>query len=178
LTLSLTLFPPRYPLPSVYQGVYNALHRTIELELLPCLRHYNMAFYAFNPLAGGWLTSRYHRDSDSGSAIEPGSRFDPNRWQGKMYRARYWNDEFFTALDMLRAAKGELTESEIALRWMMHHSQLRAEHGDKVIIGASSKEQLEMNLGDFEKGELEEDVTGALNKGWEVCRGVTGKYFH
>jgi aflatoxin B1 aldehyde reductase len=35
-----------------------------------------------------------------------------------------------------------------------------------------------MNLGDFEKGELEEDVTGALNKGWEVCRGVTGKYFH
>jgi aflatoxin B1 aldehyde reductase len=40
-----------YPLPSVYQGVYNALHRTIEAELLPCLRHYNMSFYAFNPLA-------------------------------------------------------------------------------------------------------------------------------
>lgn len=100
-----------------------------------------------------------------------------------MYRARYWNDSFFTALEGLRAALGEkgdrkLRESEVALRWMMWHSQLKAEFGDKVIIGASSREQLEMNLGDFEKGELEEGVLAALNKGWDGCRGVTWKYFH
>lgn len=75
--------------PSVYQGVYNALHRTIEAELIPCLRHYEMAFYAYNPLAGGYLTSRYSRE-DADKDIESGSRFDPNRWQGKMYRMRYW----------------------------------------------------------------------------------------
>lgn len=28
--------------PSVYQGVYNALHRSVEAELFPCLRHYGM----------------------------------------------------------------------------------------------------------------------------------------
>jgi aryl-alcohol dehydrogenase-like predicted oxidoreductase len=67
-----------YQLPSVYQGVYNALHRSIEHELLPCLRRYNMSFYAFNPLAGGWLTSRYKRDTQDGD-VEAGSRFDPNR---------------------------------------------------------------------------------------------------
>lgn len=75
--------------PSVYQGVYNALHRTVEAELFPCLRHYGMGFYAYNPLAGGYLTSRYRRE-DADNEIESGSRFDPNRWQGKMYRMRYW----------------------------------------------------------------------------------------
>lgn len=28
--------------PSVYQGVYNSLNRTVEAELFPCLRHYGM----------------------------------------------------------------------------------------------------------------------------------------
>ncbi|KAF2030339.1 Aldo/keto reductase [Setomelanomma holmii] len=167
----------KYPLPSVYQGIYNAIHRTIESELLPCLRNYGIAFYAYNPLAGGWLTDRYHRDVQD-SALESGSRFDANRLQGKMYRARYWNPQFFDALDTLRAVKGSLCESEIALRWMMHHSQLKSEHGDKVIIGASSKVQLEQNLQDFEKGELSADVLQALDKGWEGVRGITGKYFH
>ena len=36
----------------MYQGIYNAMHRTIEAELLPCLRHYGMGFYAYNPLGG------------------------------------------------------------------------------------------------------------------------------
>jgi aflatoxin B1 aldehyde reductase len=161
-------------LPSVYQGIYNALHRTIESELLPCLRKYNMAFYAYNPLAGGWLTDRYHRDATA----EPGSRFDANRLQGKMYRARFWNEEFLGALHVLREAKGELRESEIALRWMMHHSLLRKECGDKVIIGASSEKQLVQNLEDFEKGGLDGDVIQALDKGWAMCRGISGKYFH
>ncbi|KAH7078391.1 NADP-dependent oxidoreductase domain-containing protein [Paraphoma chrysanthemicola] len=166
-----------YPLPTVYQGIYNAFHRTIEIELLPCLRKYNIAFYAYNPLAGGWLTGRYARDLDN-AALEPGSRFDANRWQGKMYRARWWKDEFFTALEGLREVKGELRESEVALRWMMHHSLLKRELGDKVIIGASSKEQLEMNLTDFEKGPLDEGLLRALDKGWEGARGITWKYFH
>lgn len=65
--------------PSVYQGVYNALHRTVENELFPCLRHYGMGFYAYNPLAGGYLTDRYHRE-DADDKHEAGSRFDPKRY--------------------------------------------------------------------------------------------------
>jgi aflatoxin B1 aldehyde reductase len=38
-----------YIKPSVYQGLYCAIHRAVELELLPCLRKYNIAFFAFNP---------------------------------------------------------------------------------------------------------------------------------
>lgn len=66
--------------PSVYQGVCNALHRSVEPELLPCPRHCCMAFYNYYPLAGGNLTSRYHRDDKD---LGPGSRFDPTKWQGK-----------------------------------------------------------------------------------------------
>lgn len=165
--------------PSVYQGVYNAIHRSVEPELFPCLRHYGMAFYNYNPLAGGYLTSRYTRNQED-SSVEKGSRFDPNSWQGKMYRARYWNDSMFDALDLLRpvAKKHGLTEAECALRWMTHHSLLKREHGDAVIIGASSTKHLEENLIDLEKGPLPDDVVEALDQGWEKTKSVSGKYWH
>jgi aflatoxin B1 aldehyde reductase len=60
----------------------------------------------------------------------------------------------------------------------MHHSKLERRLGDKVIIGASSEEQLRQNMEDFEKGPLGEGVLGAFDRGWEMCRGVTWKYFH
>lgn len=165
--------------PSVYQGVYNALHRLVEPELFPCLRKYGMAFYNYNPLAGGYLTDRYHRD-DTADTHESGSRFDPNRWQGKMYRSRYWNDAYFDALDLLRpvAKKHGLTEAECALRWMTHHSLLRRDKEDAVIIGASSVVHMESNMVDLEKGPLPEEVVKALDEGWERCKGVSGKYWH
>ena len=42
-----------YVAPTVYQGIYNAMHRGVEPELLPCLRKFGIAFYAFSPRA--WL---------------------------------------------------------------------------------------------------------------------------
>lgn len=163
--------------PDVYQGVYNALHRSVEPELFPCLRHYGIAFYNYNPLAGGYLTDRYHRDS---ADIEAGARFDPNRWQGKMYRGRYWNDQYFNALDLLRPAakKHGLTEAECALRWMTHHSLLKREKGDAIIIGASSVKHMESNMVDLEKGPLPDDVVKALDQGWEGCKGISIRYWH
>lgn len=165
--------------PSIYQGVYNAIHRTVEAELFPCLRHYGLSFYEFNPLAGGHLTSRYHRD-DLDESIEKTSRFDPDTRQGKSYRARYWNDAMFDALDLLRSAAAQhgLTEAECALRWMVHHSKLKEENGDAIIVGASSVKQLEENLQNLEKGPLPEDVVRAFDQGWEKTRGICGVYYH
>lgn len=34
------------------QGMYNATTRQVETELFPCLRHFGLRFYAYNPLAG------------------------------------------------------------------------------------------------------------------------------
>ena len=162
--------------PTVYQGVYNALKRTIEAELLPCLRHYGMGFYAYNPLGGGFFTGSITKDGE----VEKGSRFDPGQLQGRMYRARYFRDEFFEAMDIIKPAadKHGLTLAEVALRWMTHHSQLGREFPDAILIGASSTKHIEQNLKDLEKPALPEDVVQALDAAWEKTRGVTTVYWH
>jgi len=123
------------------------------------------------------LTDRYSREVDQ---HETGARFDPNRNQGKNYRRRYWNDEYFDALEILRAAakKHGLSEAECALRWIMNHSLLSREKGDAVIIGASSTSQLDSNLTNLEKGPLPEEIVEALDEGWKKVKGVCGLYFH
>ena len=73
--------------PSVDQGLYNVWHRTLEAELIPCLRNYGIALYCFNPLAGGFLSGKLKRDQDD---VETGGRFDPNNSQGQLHRGRYW----------------------------------------------------------------------------------------
>jgi aflatoxin B1 aldehyde reductase len=86
----------------------------------------------------------------------------------------------FDALDIIRAAakKYKLTEAECALRWMMHHSQLKPGLGDAVIIGASSIKHLEENLQDLEKGPLPSEVVEALDKAWATTKGIVWNYFH
>ncbi|SPO21336.1 related to aflatoxin aldehyde reductase [Ustilago trichophora] len=162
--------------PSVYQGLYNAITRTAEAELFPVLRKHSISYYAYNPLGGGLFTGALSQTS----APESGSRFDPERVQGQMYRKRYWNDHYFQALDLLRPAaeKHGLSMAEIALRWMMHHSELKKEFGDAVIIGASSKNHIDGNLVDFEKGPLPKDVVEKVDAAWDIVRPNAPAYHH
>jgi len=163
--------------PTVYQGIYHALQRSIEAELFPCLRHYGICLYAFQPLAGGFLTGRYKRDQTD---FEAGSRFDPKKFQGAMHRGRYWNDAYFDAMDTIRAAaeKHGLTDAEVALRWLEHHSQMKKKLNDAIIVGASSTKHLEGNLTDLEKGPLPEDVLDALETAWLQVKAVAPRYWH
>nr|GAT45964.1 predicted protein [Mycena chlorophos] len=163
--------------PTIYQGLYNAIHRAVEPELFPCLRKFGIAFYAFNPLAGGFFTGRY---TGTQSETPAGSRFDEKTRAGKGYRERYWNDVYFSALASIQAAgeKHNLTLAEISLRWMSHHSMMKREYGDAVIIGASSLNHIEQNMLDLEKGPLPEDVVKALDEAWLSVKGVATNYFH
>jgi len=164
--------------PTVYQGIYNAIHRSVEPELFPCLRKFGISFYEFNPLAGGFLAKGYNKDS----VPEVGSRFDTSRGtnQSKNYRRRYWNDAYFEALEIIENAreKHNLTLPEVALRWINHHGLLSKEHGDAIIIGASSLKHLQENLEDFEKGPLPEEVISALDEAWDLVRGKAVPYWH
>ena len=99
-----------------------------------------------------------------------------------MYRERYFKDATFDALRLIEpvAEKHSLTLLEIALRWCVHHSELktRAKGGnDGVIIGVSSQAQLEGNLRDLEKGPLPEDVVKALDDAWLVSKATSPTYF-
>ncbi|PCH42898.1 hypothetical protein WOLCODRAFT_152953 [Wolfiporia cocos MD-104 SS10] len=166
-----------YIQPTAYQGIYNAIHRKVEPELFPCLRKYGISFYEFNPLGGGFFTGRY---TSLDEKVEPGSRFDPEKGQGKMYRTRYWNEPYFKAISAIQevAAAHGLTMAEIALRWISHHSLMKREYGDAVIIGASSLKHIEQNLIDLEKGPLPDAVVKALDDPWLSVAPYATNYFH
>ena len=70
-------------------------------------------------------SGRYKKDQDP----ETGSRFDTSKGtsQAANYKARYWKDEYFQALDLVEAEakKHGLTLAEVALRWVNHHSMMK-----------------------------------------------------
>ncbi|KAI0640999.1 Aldo/keto reductase [Trametes meyenii] len=166
-----------YIQPTAYQGIYNAIHRKVEPELFPCLRKFGIAFYEFNPLGGGFFTGRYRSLDDQ---VEPGSRFDPEKGQGRSYRRRYWKEPYFRALSAIEEVtkKHGLTLAEVALRWISHHSLMKREHGDAVLIGASSVKHIEENLIDLEKGPLPEEVLQVLDEAWLSVSPYASEYFH
>jgi len=96
---------------------------------------------------------------------------------GKMYRARYVNENYFSALEALKsvAASHNLRLTEVALRWCQHHSVLTPEDG--VILGASSAAQLEQNCTDSAKGPLPEEVLKALDEAWDKVGSACPSYW-
>ena len=167
-----------YVRPTVYQGMYNAVTRAVESELFPCLRRLHIAFYAYNPLAGGLLTGRYRGYADKPTS---GERFSNSR-TAEMYSGRYWKPELFAALDAVASALerhygGKVSMTEASLRWMLHHSMLKGVEGDGVILGASKAEQLEQNLRAVEGGPLDAEVVKALDEAWQHCKANCPPYF-
>ena len=157
--------------PRVYQGMYNALTRDVERELFPCLRHYDIAFYAYNPLAGGLLSGKYRsldEDPDSGRFV---------RERG--YRDRYWRNDYFAVLRELDEAcrDGGLKPVEVAMRWLRHHSLLDTARGDGIILGVSRVEHLAENMSACAPGPLDPAIVEILDRGWEIIKPNCFRYF-
>ena len=93
------------------------------------------------------------------------SRFDSSTAQGKLYRDRYWNDAYLDALaEIHRSCEGHgLDAISVALRWLIHRSQLNAECNDGIIIGAFSLEHLRHNLTAVIEGPLPTEVLAAID---------------
>ncbi len=159
------------PRPTVYQGMYNALCRNVEPELFPAIRSLNMRFYAFNPLAGGMLTGKHHHFDD---APEPG-RFA----RLKSYRDRYWKQSYFDAVDEIRRACEEegIPMVEAAYRWLCNHSELNAEKGDGILLGASKINQMTQNMEAAKKGALPQSILDAMDDAWEIAKPDSPAYF-
>lgn len=151
-----------YVLPTVYQGVYNLVSRNNEPELLPFLRKNGIRFIAWSPLAGGFFNIK--RDQ-----IVPGSRYDPSYAVGGMYSNWYFKESLFTSLQKINriSQDNKISNVELALRWLFFHSQLKREHGDGVILGASRPDQLISNLESIRKGPLPTNVVNQLESIWQ-----------
>ena len=118
-------------LPTVYQGMYSAVTRQVETELIPCLRYYGMRFYAYSPLGGGILTGKHQFSQDEKKEIQSGRFNMANGGWDKIYRDRYWKVEHFNAMEKIAELLAQhhpdenCTMAEAAYRWLIHHSMLQ-----------------------------------------------------
>lgn len=155
--------------------MYNAITRSIEIELIPACRRYGLDIVVYNPLAGGLFSGKLKLDE-----IPSEGRFSDSR-SGALYRDRYFKDNTFEALRIIEpvAQKHGLTLIETALRWVVHHSMLKIKDGtDGIIIGVSSIAQLKGNLKDLEKGPLPDEVLKVLDQAWLISKPTAPPYWH
>jgi aflatoxin B1 aldehyde reductase len=158
--------------PSVYQGRYNGLSRNVESELIPALRHVNMRFYAYNPLAGGMLTGKHLIFEE----LPQTGRFA----RLKSYRERYWKKSYFDAVNLLskKCIEHNIQPVEAAFRWLAYHSLLKSQTQDGIIIGASSREQLIQNMSAVMKGSLPHEISEAFDSAWIEAKPESPEYFN
>ena len=122
----------RYVLPTVYQGNYNPVARHYDGTLFPLLRELCIAFYAYSPLAGGFLV----KDAQVLQAGSGQGRWDPATQLGKVYNEIYIRPLLLEALSEWEAIAKEagVSKAVLAYRWVIHNSMLSAERGDGIIV--------------------------------------------
>ncbi len=117
--------------PQAIQNSYSLLTRQDEPELLPLCAERGVAYLAFSPLAGGWLTGKYRR----GAAYPAGSRMTqrPEPYQ------EFVTDRTFEALGRLQAiAAGRGTSmAGLALAWLLADDRVT-----QIVIGPGRPEHL------------------------------------
>lgn len=157
----------RYVVPTVYQGNYNPVARHADTLLFPLLRRLGMRFYAYSPLAGGFLTK-------SRAAIVAGDsgRFDRSEVSGQIYQKLYNRPTLLAALNEWDAIAREagISRAALAYRFVVFHSSLDATLGDGVVVGASRPAQLKGTLDELRKGRLEPGTVERVQRVWESVK--------
>lgn len=135
----------------------------MEKDLLPILRRLGMSFYAYSPLAGGFLV---HDSAHIVRGLE--GRFDRNGPVGPLYQRLYNKPKLLNILpEWHRLAQDEgCSRAALAYRWVRYHSALSTEDGDGVVLGASSPEQLRRNLLDLGDGPLKSETVERIDDIW------------
>ena len=156
--------------PTVYQGQYNPICRGAEKELFAVLRKHNIAFYAYSPSACGFFSNKTTRQS----MTDRESRWNIASPLGVKYASDYFHDPLFAAAELvkLQAKRFGISGHAAALRWTTWHSDLAAEEGDAVIVGASSLAQLEENMNILEQGPLPETLLEVMASVWEDVKNL------
>src|SRR6266853_6287822 len=121
----------------IHQPVYSMFNRWVEPELLATLEHLGVGCIAFSPLAQGMLTDKYLHGVPAGSRATQGYSLNPETVDQNMTRIRTLNE-----IANLRGQK----LSQMALAWVLRDPRVTSS-----IVGVSSVQQLEENLGALDK---------------------------
>jgi aflatoxin B1 aldehyde reductase len=154
-----------YILPTVYQGNYSAVARRVESEIFPTLRKHNIAFYAYSPIAGGFLTKDVEKLVSGGEG-----RWDPKTMLGGLYNTLYNKPNMLEGLKLWGDISEEsgIPKAELAYRWVAYNSDLKGELGDGVIFGSRNVEQLNQTLASFDKGPLDAEIAQKIEGVWKL----------
>jgi L-glyceraldehyde 3-phosphate reductase len=134
----------------IHQPVYSMLNRWIESELLKVLEQEGVGCIAFSPLAQGMLTERYLHGVPAGSRATQGYSLNPDTVNQNMERVR--------ALAELAKRRGQKL-SQMALAWVLRDPRVTS-----AIVGVSSVQQLEENLGALDNRTFTPDEIAEIDR--------------
>ena len=127
--------------PVTLQPQYSLLVREIESEIVPASLDAGIGLLPWSPLAGGWLTGKYRRNTDPTGATRLGE--NPERgmeaWEPRNKQERTW--QILDTLEEIAKANG-LDQAKVSLAWLEAQPAVTS-----VILGARNLEQLADNLG-------------------------------
>jgi aryl-alcohol dehydrogenase-like predicted oxidoreductase len=117
--------------PRAVQNARSLLERADDQLIDWCAEH-EIAYLAFGPLSGGWLTGKYRRDAPFPTGSRMTQRPEPYE--------RLVNDETFDTLERLEAYARDRGQSlaGLALAWLLSDDRV-----SQVVVGPTKPEHLE-----------------------------------
>ena len=136
----------------IHQPKYSMYERWVEAELLDVLQQEGVGCIPFSPLAQGLLTDRYLQGIPEGSRASKPHGF---------LKSNQVTDECIAQSQRLNDIAKQRGQSlaQLALSWVLRDSRITT-----VLIGASSVDQLDQNLGCLAKRDFSQDELAAIEE--------------
>lgn len=136
----------------IHQPKYSMFERWIEDGLLDVLAEEGVGCIPFSPLAQGMLTNKYLKGipADSRAAKDHGFLQKSELTEERLSQIKSLNE---------LAESREQSLSQMALAWVMRKKEITS-----VLVGVSSKEQLENNLAMMEKMRFSDEELNTIEK--------------
>jgi L-glyceraldehyde 3-phosphate reductase len=135
----------------INQPSYSMLNRWIEEGLLDTLGELGIGCIVFSPLAQGMLTDKYLEGIPEGSRATRDSTLSPDLITDE-------TREKIRALNEIAARRGQ-TLAQMAIAWALRDARVTS-----ALVGASSVEQLEANVGALDRLDFTEDELTEIDR--------------
>jgi len=135
----------------IHQPSYSMLNRWIEPELVDAIGELGIGCIVFSPLAQGMLTDKYLHGVPEGSRASRPSSLSPNLLTEEAV-------EKIRALNEIAAARGQ-SLAQMAIAWVLRDPRVTS-----ALIGASSVEQLEDNVGALANLDFTDEELAAIDR--------------
>lgn len=114
------------------QAYYTVAGRDLEREIVPLLKDQQVGLMVWSPLAGGFLTGKYTRQSGAEDGRRTAFDFPPVN-----------KEKAYDIIDVMQeiAQDKSVSVAQIALAWLLHQPVVTS-----IIIGAKKTEQLDDNI--------------------------------